>query len=270
MTTLVIGAAGHVGSSVVTQLLEAGERVRAASRNPDTAGLSAEVEPVAMDLTVPDSLTPALRGVRKVFTYAHPDAMADLVRAAMDARVEHVVLLSSIAAAAADPGANAIVRNHVLSERPIMQSRLPWTFIRPGAFATNAKWWAPSIKAEGVARVPFPEGQTTPIHEYDIAAVAVRALTEPGHEGNRYWLTGPESISQRAQVEAIADAIGKPVRLEEVPPEQASPQYPPSLLGHFAEAQGKPEEISPSTEQLLGRKSLTFAQWAVDHADDFR
>jgi uncharacterized protein YbjT (DUF2867 family) len=270
MTTLVIGAGGHVGGGVVTQLLEAGERVRAASRNPDTAGLPAGVEAVAMDLTVPDSLAPALRGARKVFTYAHPDAMADLVRAALDAGVEHLVLLSSIAAAAADPEANAIVRHHALSERAIMQSPLPWTFIRPGAFATNATWWAPSIKAEGVARIPFPDGHATPIHEYDIAAVAVRALTESDHEGSSYWLTGPESISQRAQVEAIADAIGKPVRLQEVPPESAGPEYPPLLLRHLAEAQGRPEEISPVTEQLLGREGVTFARWAVDHVDGFR
>ena len=270
MTTLVIGATGHVGGSVVAQLLEAGQRVRAASRNPDTAELPADVEPVAMDLAVPGSLAPALRGVRKVFTYAHPDGMADLVQAALDAGVEHLVLLSSVAAAVADPEADAIVRYHVLSERPIMRSRLPWTFLRPGGFASNAKWWAPSIKADGVARIPFPDGQSTPIHEHDMAAVAVRALTEPGHEGNSYWLTGPESISQRAQVEAIANAIGRPVPLEEVPPEQAGPLYPQPLLRHFAEAGSRPQEISPITEQLLGRKGLTFAQWAVDHADNFR
>jgi uncharacterized protein YbjT (DUF2867 family) len=270
MTTLVIGATGHVGGSVVAQLLEAGQRLRAASRNPDTAELPMGVEPVAMDLAVPDSLAPALRGVRKVFTYAHPDGMADLVQAALDAGVEHLVMLSSIAAAVADPEADEIVRYHVQSERPIMQSRLPWTFLRPGGFATNAQSWAPSIKADGVARIPFPDGQSTPIHEYDMAAVAVRALTEPGHEGSCYWLTGPESISQRAQVDAIANAIGRPVALEEVAPEQAGPLYPQPLLRYFAKAGSRPQEVSPITEQLLGRKGLTFARWAVDHADDFR
>ncbi|WP_028921934.1 SDR family oxidoreductase [Pseudonocardia acaciae] len=275
MSILVIGASGHVGGSVVAQLSAAGQRVRAASRNPESVALPEGAEPVAVDLTAPDSLAPALHGVRRVFTYAVPEAMADLARAARDAGVEHVVLLSSVAAdpavaAGMGPDVDEIVRRHVVSERALTGSGLAWTFLRPGGFATNAKWWAPSIRGDGVVRMPFPEGQTTPIHEHDMAAVAVRALTEDGHDGNAYWLTGPESLSQRAQLDAIADAIGTPIRLEEVSADQAGPEYPPSLVRHFANAGARPQEVSPVTERLLGRKGLTFARWAVDHADDFR
>jgi uncharacterized protein YbjT (DUF2867 family) len=142
--------------------------------------------------------------------------------------------------------------------------------VDPGAFATNSLWRAPSIRQAGVVRVPYPEGQIAPIHEADMAEVSVRALTESGHEGQGYVLTGPESVTQRDQVESIATAIGRPVKLEKLTPEQAEGVISEPLLRYFAAAQGTPAQLSPVFEQVTGRPGRTFAQRAADHAADFR
>ena len=90
---------------------------------------------------------------------------------------------------------------HAEIERLIETSGLQWTFLRPGMFAANARfWWAPQIRAGDVVRWPYLAAPTAPIHERDIAAVAVRALCEDGHAGAEYVLTGPQSLTQFEQV----------------------------------------------------------------------
>src|SRR5262249_60696644 len=85
-------------------------------------------------------------------------------------------------------------------------------------------WWAPQIQAGDVVRWFHGGAATAPIHEHDIAAVAVRALCEDGHDHGEYVLTGPESLTQREQVQIIGNAIGRPLRLEELSPDAARQQ----------------------------------------------
>ena len=108
-------------------------------------------------------------------------------------------------------------------ERLIETSGRQWTFLRPGMFATNAlHWWAPRIRAgSDVVRWPYAAAPTAPIHERDIAAVAVRALCEDGHAGAEYVLTGPQSLTQFEQISTIGDVIGRSLRMEEISPEDA-------------------------------------------------
>jgi uncharacterized protein YbjT (DUF2867 family) len=112
MTILVIGASGNVGRNVVGGLLASGERVRAASRNPEAAGLPDGAEPVALDLTDPATLPAALREVRKVFLYTKPERVHAFVDVAREAGVEHVVLLSSSSVVSADAKVNPIAQYH--------------------------------------------------------------------------------------------------------------------------------------------------------------
>jgi uncharacterized protein YbjT (DUF2867 family) len=277
MTILVTGATGNVGRNVVELLLAAGVPVRATSRRPATAGLPDGVEVREADLARPETLPAALSGVDKVYLFPEPDAVDGFVDAARSAGVRHVVLLSSLSATAPDPDDNPIGRRHIVVERALEASGMAWTFVRPGAFAVNTLQWAESIRAEGVVRAPYPEANVAPVHEKDIAAVAVRALLEDGHEKAAYAITGPESITQRRQVELIAAAIGQPVRFEELDPAQVrkqmaawlSPQVADVLLGYLAEYNGKPAEVYDTVEKVTGRPGRTFAQWAVDHATDF-
>jgi uncharacterized protein YbjT (DUF2867 family) len=111
------------------------------------------------------------------------------------------------------------------------------------------------------------------IHERDIAAVAVQALTERGHHGQRYVLTGPQAVTQIAQVHAIGTAIARALRWEEVSPGQIAGQLagiPSSALETWASFAREPEVVTPTVEQVTGAPALSFAQWARDHADDFR
>src|SRR6266536_2052097 len=195
MVTVVFGARGNVGRHVVAGLLAAGQQVRATSRTPDGPDV------VAADLERPETLPAALSGADKVFVYAKPDGVEGFVRAAQDAGVRHVVLLSSAAVLIPGNEQNPIARAHRTVEVAIEESEMDWTFIRPGMFATNTVWWwSNSVRDEGVVRLPYPEAETSPIHEKDMAALAVTALTEPGHAGQAYPVYGPASLTLRQQV----------------------------------------------------------------------
>ena len=215
MTILVTGARGHVGGAVLTELLAAGERVRASSRDPRPGELPDGVEVVRADLTEPDSLPAALAGVRKVFLYAHPQRAVEFAAAARDAGVEQVVLLSSSSVLFPNVESNPIAMRHVTVERALEASGLDWTFVRPGFYATNTLRWR-SIRTERVLRAAFPEATASLVHERDIAAVAVRALLDDVHRGAAYPVLGAGPLTMREQVAAIAEALGEQVRLDEV------------------------------------------------------
>jgi uncharacterized protein YbjT (DUF2867 family) len=279
MVAVVFGARGNVGRHVVEGLLAVGEQVRATSRNPDAAGLPPDVQVVAADLELPETLPAALDGAEKVFLYAKPDGVEGFVAAARSAGVRHVVLLSSGAIDADGAEHNPIAHYHRAVELAIEQSGMDWTFIRPGMFATNTLWWwASSIRAEGVVRAPYPEAQSAPIHEKDMAALAVTALTEPGHEQQAYTVYGPESLTLRHQVDHIAAAIGRKVTFDVITVEEGRaelartmPAYAVEIvLGQWAARNGSPAAVSTIVEKVTGKPAHTFAQWAEDHADDFR
>ncbi|MET9243452.1 NAD(P)H-binding protein [Nonomuraea sp. NPDC003709] len=276
MTILVTGARGHVARGLVQRLLAAGQPVRAAGRNPGAARLPAGVETVLCDLADPDTFDAALAGVTKVFLYAERRGLDDFVTRAATAGVEHIVLLSALLA---DPAStDAIGRLHGDAEQAVARSGIAWTFLRPGAFATNTLQWAPSVRAEGVVRDPFPDSRSAPVHEADIAAVATLALTEPGHEGATYPLTGPELVSRSRQAELIGEAIGRPVRfvvqdLEEYRAELSAwttPQVADVVIKESAAAVDRPLPPTDTVEKVTGRPARAYGEWARDHAEDFR
>jgi uncharacterized protein YbjT (DUF2867 family) len=279
MTILITGARGRVSQSLARQLLAAGQKVRAAGRAPDEVRLPAAADVVHADLAEPDSLGPALAGVAKVFLYAEPSGLQGFVSAARAAGVEHIVLLS---ARGADPAAeDAIMRAHGAAEAVIEQSVVEdsgfaWTFLRPGGFATNRLWWAGSVREHGLVRDPFPDSHSALIHEADIAAVAARALTEPGHEGARYTLTGPQSLTGREQAGLISRAIGRPLRIETQDLDEyrrSLDRWPaPIVEARIRRLARLTEHQDPTTDtvrELTGRPARTFAEWAADHASDF-
>ncbi|MFC6883843.1 MULTISPECIES: NAD(P)H-binding protein [Actinomadura] len=275
MTILVTGARGRIARSLVQQLLSNGAKVRAAGREPAAAQLPEGVEAVAADLADPDTFGPALDGVAGVFLYAEPRGLDGFVAAARSAGVRHIVLLSAIGAStdSADP----IARMHGEAERAVAASGIARTLLRPGGFATNTLSWAPTIRADGTVHDPFPESHSTPIHEADIAAVAARALTEPGHEGAVYELTGPESVTRREQADLIGEAIGQPVRfvLQSLDDHRESlaqwgpPEMAEILIEHAEDSVGRPARATDTVRRVTGRDARPYAEWARDHAPDF-
>jgi uncharacterized protein YbjT (DUF2867 family) len=274
---LVTGATGNVGRHVVGQLLDAGEKVRAISRDPARAGLPAGVEVLRADLREPDTLPAALRGVDRAYLFPVHGQLGGFLAAAQDARLRRVVLLSSLAVSfdQLDPIGYA----HAESERAVVESGLPWTFVRPGAFMTNDLAWAAGIRAGGVVHGPYGDAATAPIDERDIAAVAVRALLDEGHVDEAYELSGPESLTPVDRVRLIGEAIGRDLRFEEQSPEEARRQMagygaPPAIvdavLGMLASAVGTTAPVLPAVERVTGRPPYPYARWAADHAADFR
>lgn len=278
MTILVTGARGVVGGAVLSGLLAAEETVRASSRNPEPGELPDGVEVVRADLTEPTSLPDALAGVRKVFLYAHPQAAGEFAMAAHKAGVEHVVLLSSSSVLFPGADSNPIALRHIAVERALEEAGLDWTFVRPGYFATNSLRWR-SIRTERVLRTAFPEATTSPVHERDIAAIAVRALLDDAHRGCAYPVLGAGPLTTREQVAAIAEALGEPVRLDEVDVDtyrrDLLTQLPEFMVERLVQTRGQvpqlPAELgTDAVPEVLGRPALTFAEWARDHAADFR
>jgi uncharacterized protein YbjT (DUF2867 family) len=176
--------------------------------------------------------------------------------------------------------ADPINEFHAEIERLIERSGLEWTFLRPTGLALNALGWAEEIRSGGdVVREPHGAAARSPVHERDIAAVAVRALTEDGHGGQKYVLTGPEVLTKAEQVRAIGEAIGRPLRFEEVPVEEARQEWvaaglPPAavdgIFGAHARFVAKPEPVTATVEEITDELVRTFRQWALDHAGEFR
>ncbi|GAB3976997.1 NAD(P)H-binding protein [Actinoallomurus acanthiterrae] len=270
MTILITGARGNVGRHVIEALLAANVPVRAASRDPASTHLPERVETIAADLTKPETLPAALKGIRKVFLYAEPQGVDGFVNAAKDAGVEQIVLLSSSSVVSPNAASNPIAQRHLAVEHPIADSGIPSTFIRPGAFATNTLQWSAAIRAHRAVHIPYPGAHTAPIHERDIAAVAVCTLTDARHQGASYVLTGPESLSQQRQVDLIGKAIGEPIRCEELSPKQAHEKIPDALLRYLAATDARPVPVNTTVQEITGQPARTFAQWALDHTTDFR
>jgi uncharacterized protein YbjT (DUF2867 family) len=279
---LVTGATGRVGRAVIAELLRAGVPVRALTRNPATAVLPATAEVVAGDFTEPDSLDPALRGVRAVFLlWTAPLATAAAVVERLASCTQRVVYLS---APHQTPHPffqqpNPMARMHAEMERLIAAAGVESAFIRPGMFASNAQfWWGPAIREGDLVRWPYGAAETAPIDERDVAAVVARALYEDGHAGGDYVLTGPESLSQAEQVGVIGDVLGRQIRFEELSPEQFRRETVDSwpvpvvemLLTAWGATIGRPAFVTSTVADVVGAPARTFRQWVSDHADPFR
>ncbi len=277
MTLLVTGATGSVGGAVFRSLLEAGVDVRGGSRRPESAGLPSGTA-VAFDLGDPATFGPALHGVDRVFLYASTDDLAPFLQAAHAAGDPHIVLLSSASVVESGADSNAIAQHHRGLEEAITASGLPATFLRPGDFATNTLTWVRSVRQTGSVQLPHADAQLAPIHELDIADVAVAALTRDELTGQAPVLTGPANVTQREQVAAIGRALGRSLDVEELTPDQARERmatYLPApivetLVAFLAARVDTPSELTAQVETITGHPARPFDAWAADHVDAFR
>jgi uncharacterized protein YbjT (DUF2867 family) len=272
---LVIGATGNVGRQVVAELVWTGQAVRALARDPDRADLPGDVEVVRGDLADPETVRAAAKGVDAVFLM-WPFFDTSAAPAVLDALDGRVVYLSA-EDTRTEPGGP--IEFHRQMERLVRRTAPEWTILRPGGFATNTLMWADQIRAGGVVRWPYAAATRTLIDERDIAAVAARALTEAGHHGATYVLSGPEPLTQADQVRIIGEAIGRPARFEEIAPEVARGQliakgwpevFADGTLQAWANMVDTPESVSPTVREVTGQPARSFRDWALHHAEDFR
>ena len=279
---LVTGATGHVGRELVRELDARGAAFRVLVRDPArAAGLPDRAERVIGDLDRPATLAAAMDGVERLFLLVPGigiEHTEHAVAAARAAGVRHVVYLSSYAVIG-DP-VPAMGRWHRDREQLIRASGIPATFLRPGGFMTNAFDWLPTLRAGGYVLDPVGPGRAAPIDPADIAAVAAVTLTEDGHEGEQYLLTGGETFTVAEQVQILAKATGRDIEIRAVatPAEAVRFRYPHGAPQALADAliEGltlmRADTVGVRTDtvrRLLGRAPRTFADWCARNAAAF-
>ncbi|WP_427888571.1 NAD(P)H-binding protein [Kribbella sp. GL6] len=269
-TILVTGATGRVGRHVVDGLRAADASVRALVRTPERAALPSDVELVQGDITDPAAVRRAADGADAAFLL-WPSFSADGAAAVIAELPRRVVYLSSLNAESGGVWGDV--------EQLLRATDRDWTFVRPSGFAVNAQNWADDFRTADVVRVPSPEAARSMIHERDIAAVAVLALLGDQHIGRAYEITGPEAVSQAEQIRTIARTVGKPMRIEALDDAAArqamldlgaDPILAESSVNYWASLVDNPEPVTTTVAELTGRPARTFAEWAADHAAEFR
>jgi uncharacterized protein YbjT (DUF2867 family) len=282
-TILVTGSTGKVGSQVVQQLAADGVNVRAAVQATSNVNAIKRVgaEPAVIDFKNPGTFQPALRGVERIFMVTPfvpnmVEIVSNLVEQIKKAGIKQIVRLSAMGADA-EP-AITLGRWHREAEKVIEASGIGYTVLRPNIFMQNYLSM-PSIKTQGAFYMPTGDGKASFVDTRDIAAVAVAALTQSGHEGKAYEVTGPAALDNYQVAEILSKASGKKIEYVSVSEDDARkgmrnndiPEWAIDVLLELYAIQraGHASEISPAVEQITGKKPIAFEEFAKDYVEDF-
>ncbi|MGE3540929.1 MAG: SDR family oxidoreductase [Candidatus Tectimicrobiota bacterium] len=282
---LIIGATGLVGGAVLSQLAARGIDVRALVRSPaQAAALTAPgVETVLGDLAQPTSLDAALHGVTRALLLSphHPQQVTlqgNFVAAARRAGRVHIVKLSGLGTALDSPLHSG--RWHAQIEQAVVEADLPYTFLRPLFFMQNLLRAAAEVAAHGVLAAAMQDGCIAMVDARDVAAVAVAALTSPGHVGHTYTITGPEALSYADIATTLTAATGSTVLYRDLSladmrqqlRESGLPEWLINVRMEFAALlrASYAAEVSDTVYRVTGQAPRTFAAFAREHAGLFR
>ena len=278
----ITGATGNIGAEVVRLLLEAKQPVRVLVRDPQkVAHLEGRAEIVKADLSQPETLVSGFAGATKAFIlvaniHEIPTAAGAIFQAAERAGVKHTVFISSGTIGISPP--TVIGGWHLEGERLLKATKMSWTMLRPGNFASNSLRWAGQIKGQGSVFAAHANHQSAVIDPRDIAAVAAKALSSPGHENKTYTLTGPTPMTAAEQVQLLAAALNKPIKLVEVPAAGAragmlrgglTEQLADAILELTAPGHTIDQLVTTTVTDVTGKPARTYAEWARDHATAF-
>ncbi len=282
---VVTGATGGNGSEIVRLLAERGAAVRGMVRDPDRARgrLPDSVELVRGDFDAPETLAPAMRGARTLMLISSADPALPTrelaaVEAAKAAGIKRIVKFSVIAAD--QEPTFGFGHWHRPVEDAIRASGLAWTFLRPNVFMQNLFWFTEPIKSDGVFGLPVGDANVSVIDTRDIAACAAAVLSEDGHDGQAYLLTGPEALSFQQQADVLSNVLGRSIHHEDITPEEhkrrllsfgQSEAYADAELELDAELKaGELGTVSDSVKRLTGRPARSFRDFAGDFAQEFQ
>jgi uncharacterized protein YbjT (DUF2867 family) len=279
---LVTGATGNTGRAVVDALAERGAPVRAmVRREADRGKLRAGVEFVVADFDDAPAVAAALDGAERAYLVTPSSEQAQeqqkrFADLAAKAGVRHLVVLSQLGSEEHSPV--RFLRYHAAVEQHVRDLGIGYTFLRPNLYFQGLLMFAGSISAEGTFFAPIGDATVSAVDVRDIAAVAAVALTEPGHEGATYTLTGPEAITHAQIAAALTAALGRPVRFIDVPPEAFADSIrgllPPwqidGLLEDYAHyRRGEAATVSPAIAEVTGTAPRGIEQFARDYAAAF-
>ncbi|MBV9082497.1 MAG: SDR family oxidoreductase [Acidobacteriaceae bacterium] len=278
---LITGASGNVGKEVLKQIAQTGAQVRAAFQSPQKASAPPAVDIAIVDFNRPETLRNALKDVDHVFLVGPPtEQLPALERKAVDvfaqANIEHLVKLSAMGGREA-----TFPRQHAESEDYIRSSGVPYTFLRPNGFMQNmVNYNAPTITTQDAFYGSEGDGRVSQIDIRDVAAVAVKTLTEAGHVGKTYTLTGPEALTNTEVAQILSRELGREIRYVNLPPEQLKqallsaglPEWNADALLDLQRLyrEGKAATVTRDVEQLLGREPINYKQFARDYRDAFQ
>src|SRR5215475_530348 len=279
---LITGARGNVGHEVLKQAVALGLNIRATFQSSAVAAKApAGLEGVIMDYNKPETIRSALRGVSKIFLVA--PAVQDLtaleanfVKEVRAAGRPHIVKLSALG------GRESMYPSkHRDSEENIEASGLPYTFLRPNGFMQNlVNYNASTIRTQNAFYGCQGNGAVSLVDIRDIAAVAVIVLVATGHEGKSYSLTGSEALTNDEVADKISRVAGREITYRDLPPVE----FRKAILSTGAQEwsadalvdlqrlyrEGKASHVTNDIEQLIGRKPVTFDQFARDYAFAFQ
>ncbi|HUA10236.1 MAG TPA: NAD(P)H-binding protein [Candidatus Acidoferrales bacterium] len=275
---LVTGATGNVGSQVARTLARSGAFVRVLTRNPDHVNLPGNVDVVRGDFTDPETLARTADGADGIFLML-PAMDANLEEGVKRAapHVERIAFLSSALVTIDASNTSFIAQRHAAVENAIKVSGTAWTILRPGYFAANAlRWWLPQLRTSDVLRWPYPTARFAPIHERDMAEIAVLGLTSSAHANRVYDLTGPAAVTAAEQLEFIGRATRRNLRFEEVTGEAGlaslsflPPQLAQGILASWEQATRNEPFVTQDVARVLGKPARSFEEWASDNAAAF-
>jgi uncharacterized protein YbjT (DUF2867 family) len=199
-----------------------------------------------------------------------------LVEEAKKAKVKHIVRLSVLGAGTVQI---PIPRWHRQVEKLIEESGITYTFLRPNSFMQNFINFGYTIKNQGAFYLPSGDSKVSYVDVRDIAAVAVKALIQNGHENKAYDITGPEVLSNHEVAEILSEVTGKKINYINVSDDDARNGMkmmgmPDWLINALIELykitrSGFGADVSPVVEQITGRNPISFNQFAKDYAEAF-
>jgi uncharacterized protein YbjT (DUF2867 family) len=275
---LVTGATGTVGASVVTELLAAGEPVRAAVRRPATPAPGG-AESVRFDFADPASWSAAFEGVDRLFLM-RPPAISDVttylqpvIRLAAERGLRQVVFLSVL-------GVNRLLP-HWRVEQDIAAAGLPYTFLRLSFFAQNLSGaYRDDIAKHHRIRLASGRGRTSFVDTRDVAAVAALALRSPVEHAGAYTLTGPAALTYHQVASLLSAELGRPIdyqpigllryRRELLAAGLEEPYVNVQLAINVVAALGRAGPVTSDVERLLGRPATPLARFIAEYAAAWR
>ena len=279
---LVTGATGNTGRAIVDALADRGAPVRAMVRTEaDRGRVRAGVEVVVADFDEAAAIEAALDGAERAYLVTPSSERAEeqqkrFADLAAKAGTRHLVVLSQLGSEEHSPV--LFLRYHAAVERHIRDLGIGYTFLRPNLYFQGLLMFTGSISAEGKFFAPIGDAAVSAVDVRDIAAVAAVALTEAGHEGATYTLTGPEAITHAQIAAALTAALGRTVRFVDVPPEAFADSIrgllPPwqvdGLLEDYAHyRRGEAATVSPAIAEVTGAAPRGIEQFARDYAAAF-
>src|SRR5215204_7445488 len=281
---LVTGATGNNGTEIVKRLATARVQVRAMVRNRERANAIAlpNVEVVKGDFDRPATLLSSLAGVERAFLLTNSSERAQaqqiaFIDAARQSGVAQIVKLSQFAADANAPG--RFQRYHAVVEAALQESGLAYTILRPNLYMQGLLNFRSTIATQNAFYAAAGDAKVSMVDVRDIADVAVAALTEPGHEGKIYELTGPQALTHAEMAEGLSEALGRQVTFIDILPEAMRDAFlgfgvpewqADGLVEDYAHyRRGEAEAVTWGVQDAIGKAPRSFEEFARDYAPMF-